>query len=141
MNSQQLYDFIFRSTADGILVADSENRLISLNPAAAAEALISAVAHDLRNPIAALGGYAELVAKFGELNDNQKRFTGRIQQTASKIDDLVAPLVDLAWIEAGLPLAHVYQNGGEQSQFAGGQPPPDHRHFDSGPYAINHGRS
>jgi PAS domain S-box-containing protein len=182
MVNQQLYDFIFRSTADGILIADSENRLVALNPAAAAmlrltveeligknveqtfrqnhalvnlftrsgdqildvhlpkrrlalgvstrfkdgtrlillqdvteqrelesrrEALISAVAHDLRNPISALGGYAELVCKFGELNDNQKRFTGRIQQTVAKIDDLVGPLVDLAWIEAGLPLAHV----------------------------------
>jgi PAS domain S-box-containing protein len=182
MVSQQLYDFIFRSTADGILIADAENQLTALNPAAAAmlrqtveeligknveqcfrhnhalvnlftrsgdqildvhlpkrrlalgiatrfkdgtrlillqdvteqrelesrrEALITAVAHDLRNPIAALGGYAELVAKFGELNENQKRFNGRIQQTASKIDDLIAPLVDLAWIEAGLPLAHV----------------------------------
>ena len=182
MVNQQLYDFIFRSTADGILIADSENRLTALNPAAAAmlrltveeligknveqtfrqnpalmnlftrsgdqildvhlpkrrlalgiatqfkdgtrlillqdvteqrelesrrEALISAVAHDLRNPISALGGYAELVGKFGELNDNQKRFARRIQQTAAKIDDLIAPLVDLAWIEAGLPLAHV----------------------------------
>ena len=71
------------------------------------EALVTAVAHDLRNPIAALGGYAELVEKFGELNDNQRRFTLRIQQTTTKIHDVAGPLVDLAWIEAGLPLAHV----------------------------------
>jgi PAS domain S-box-containing protein len=182
MVSQPLYDFIFRSTADGILIANSDNQLVAVNPAAAAmlrltveeligkpveqcfrhnpalvnlftrsgdqildvhlpkrrlavgvstcfkdgtrlillqdvteqrdlesrrEALITAVKHDLRNPIAAMGGYAELVAKFGDLNDNQKRFTGRIQQTAARIDELIGPLVDLAWIEAGLPLAHV----------------------------------
>ena len=182
MPDSAYYDFIFRSTADGILIADSENRLISMNPAAAAmlrltveemigkkvetclhhnhalvnlfnrsgeqildvrlpkrrlavgvangfrdgtrlvllqdvteqrdlesrrEALVTAVAHDLRNPIAAIGGYAELVAKFGELNENQERFNRRIQQTSTKIHDLAAPLVDLAWIEAGLPLGHV----------------------------------
>src|SRR5690606_13311525 len=182
MVSQRLYDFIFRSTADGILIANRDNRVIAVNPAAAAmlrltveeligkkveacfrhnaellnlfnrsgdqildvhlprrrlatgvatgfkdgtrlvllqdvteqrdlesrrEALVTAVAHDLRNPITALGGYAELVAKFGELNESQQRFITRIQQTTTKIHDLAAPLVDLAWIEAGLPLAHV----------------------------------
>src|SRR5690606_21555366 len=70
------------------------------------EALVTVVAHDLRNPISALGGYAELVEKFGELNENQRRFTQRIQQTAAKLHDVTAPLVDLAWIEAGLPLEH-----------------------------------
>jgi PAS domain S-box-containing protein len=182
MVSHPLYEFIFRSTADGILIADSHHQMIAVNPAAAAmlrltieeligksfeqcfrhnhallnlftrdgdqildvhlpkrrlavgvatrfkdgtrlvllqdvteqrdlesrrEALVTAVAHDLRNPIAALGGYAELIAKFGDLNENQQRFVRRIQQTAAKIHDLAAPLVDLAWIEAGLPLAHV----------------------------------
>jgi signal transduction histidine kinase len=71
------------------------------------EALVAAVAHDLRNPIAALRGYAELVEKFGELNENQQRFNQRIQQTAGKIHEVAASLVDLAWIEAGLPLAHL----------------------------------
>ncbi|MAS33209.1 MAG: hypothetical protein CL610_04330 [Anaerolineaceae bacterium] len=182
MFSQQLSDFLFRSTADGILVSNSEHRLIAINPAAAAmlrltveellgkkveqslrhnpellnlftrsgeqildvhlpkrrlavgiatsfkdgtrmvllqdvteqrdlesrrDALVTAVAHDLRNPIAALGGYADLISKFGDLNENQQRFVGRIRQTTTKIHDLAAPLVDLAWIEAGLPLAHV----------------------------------
>lgn len=177
-----IYEYFFHNTADGILIADAEDRISSVNPAAAAmlrvtveelmgkqaaqvfkktpalvnlfnrsgdqildirlparrlavgiatslpdntrlvllqdvteqrdldsrrQALINAVAHDLRNPIAALSGYAELVEKFGDLNDNQLRFTKRIQQTAGKIHDMAASLVDLAWIEAGLPLAHV----------------------------------
>ena len=182
MNIEQIYDYIFRGTSDGILIADKKPKLVAVNPAAAAmlrvtveelldkvpekclskhpalvnlftrtgdqildvrlpkrrlavgtatdfkdgtrlvllqdvteardlesrrEALVTAVSHDLRNPIAALSGYAELVEKFGDLNDNQRRFTQRIQQTAGKIHDVAGPLVDLAWIEAGLPLAHL----------------------------------
>lgn len=70
------------------------------------EALITTMAHDLRNPISALSGFAELVEKFGELNPQQQKFMTRIRQTASKLYDVVGSLVDLAWIEAGMPLAH-----------------------------------
>ncbi len=71
------------------------------------EALIKALAHDLRNPISAIGGFAELVGKTGPLNEQQQRFLSRVQQTATKVHDLAERLVDLAWIEAGMPLAHV----------------------------------
>ncbi len=176
------YEYIFRSTADGILISDSHDEIVAVNPAAAAmlretveeligrnpasafkkypalvnlftrsgdqildvrlparrlaagiattaadgsrlvmlqdvteqrdldsrrQALVNTVAHDLRNPIAALSGYAELVEKFGDLNENQRRFNQRIQQTAGKIYEVAAALVDLAWVEAGLPQAHV----------------------------------
>lgn len=187
----QTYDFIFRATSDGVLIASSRSieggvpqarRLIQVNPAAAAllsssaedligrtpeeafglnpalvnlfmregdqsldvrlprrrlavgiartlgggerlvllqdvtekremesrrEALIKAIAHDLRNPISAVGGFADLVAKFGDLNEQQQKFVTRIRQTSSKLYDVVGSLVDLAWIEAGMPLAHV----------------------------------
>jgi len=174
-------DFIFRTTSDGILVADENGIVQRINPAAAAmlgvtieetigkpalntfhqnpnllnlftrsgeqtlnvrlpkrrlaigiagtdeygariillqdvtekqeiesrrDALVTAMAHDLRNPISAIGGFAELVEKFGELNDQQQKFILRIKQTASKLYDVAGSLVDLAWIEAGMPLAH-----------------------------------
>lgn len=70
------------------------------------EALVRALAHDLRNPISAVSGYAELVAKFGEMNANQEKFLTRIRQTATKLYDMAGSLVELAWIEAGMPLAH-----------------------------------
>jgi signal transduction histidine kinase len=70
------------------------------------EALITTMSHDLRNPISALGGFAELVEKFGDLNPQQQKFITRIKQTATKLYDVVGSLVDLAWIEAGMPLAH-----------------------------------
>jgi signal transduction histidine kinase len=68
------------------------------------EALIRAISHDLRNPISALNGYADLVGKYGEVSEKQALFLTRIQQTCAKLWELTASLVDLAWIEAGMPL-------------------------------------
>ncbi len=70
------------------------------------EALIRQVAHDFRNPLNALSGYADLVASFGELAPQQHKFLDRVQQTAHKLYDLAATLVDLAWVEAGMALEH-----------------------------------
>lgn len=70
------------------------------------EALVKAMSHDLRNPINAITGFADLVEKFGELNDQQTKFIIRIRQTAGKLYDVIGSMVDLAWIEAGMPLAH-----------------------------------
>ncbi|MBN1562487.1 MAG: hypothetical protein JXA10_01515 [Anaerolineae bacterium] len=70
------------------------------------EALIHQVAHDFRNPLNAVSAYADLVAKFGELNEQQERFLGRVRQTSQKLYDLAETLVDLAWIEAGMALTH-----------------------------------
>jgi two-component system, OmpR family, phosphate regulon sensor histidine kinase PhoR len=70
------------------------------------EALIKAISHDLRNPISAITGFADLVAKFGDLNSQQAKFITRIRQTSSKIYDVIGSLVDLAWIEAGMPLEY-----------------------------------
>lgn len=71
------------------------------------EMLSKAIAHDLRNPISAIGGFADLIARFGELNEQQTKFLQRIRQTSSKLHDVIGLLVDLAWIEAGMPLQHV----------------------------------
>lgn len=183
----QTYDFLFRATSDGVLIAAPDRmtnalRLAQINPAAAAllsakpedligrtpaeafalnpalvnlftregeqsldvrlprrrlavglartlaggerlvllhdvtekrelenrrEALVRAIAHDLRNPISALGGFADLVGKFGDLNEQQQKFLTRIRQTSSKLHDVIGSLVDLAWVEAGMPLTHV----------------------------------
>lgn len=70
------------------------------------EELITRMAHDLRNPLTAMGGYAELVETMGDLSPQQKHFLTRIRQTATKLHDVAASLVDLAWIEAGLPMTH-----------------------------------
>ncbi|MGB7341005.1 MAG: ATP-binding protein [Phototrophicaceae bacterium] len=184
--SQAAYDFIVRSTADGILIMSSDQTIQHMNPAAAAilsvtledvigkspqmvfrknqslinlfmrtgeqkldvrlprqrlaqgiastivdenghnlrivvlqdvtekrdienrrEMLSSTIAHDLRNPISAIGGFADLVTRFGDLNPQQTKYITRVRQTTTKIHEVVKSLVDLAWIEAGMPLAHV----------------------------------
>lgn len=176
-----LYDFLFRTSSDGVLIANAEGVMERINPAAASmlavtieevvgkttsqafqknpallnlfsrggdqsldvrlpkrrlavgiaitladgrriivlqditekqemesrrEALVNTMSHDLRNPISAISGFAELVEKFGTLNEQQQKFVTRIKQTASKLYDVTGSLVDLAWIEAGMPLAH-----------------------------------
>ena len=180
--SLEIYTFLLRSSADGILITTAENRIKHLNPAAASmlsvttdevlnrtprecfgkngalmnlferegeqildvrlprrrlatgigmttkngervillqdvtekrdletrrEMLTKAIAHDLRNPISALGGYASLVERFGDLNEQQDKYLARIRETSSKLYDVLSLLVDLAWIEAGMPLSHV----------------------------------
>jgi signal transduction histidine kinase len=177
----QVYEYLLRTTSDGVLIADKEQRITHVNPAAAGmlsitvedsigktpaqcfphnialqnlferegdqkldirlprrrlaiglaatleggervillqdvtekrdletrrEQLIKAIAHDLRNPISAITGFVDLVSKFGELNAQQEKFLTRVRQTTSKLYDLAESLVDLAWIEAGMPLKH-----------------------------------
>jgi len=178
--SSSVYDHVFHTTADGILIADAEGVLERTNPAASAmlgvtvdelrgetaalffsknpalvslfrrtedctmnvrlprgrfalgigatragkrlvimqditekrnlesrrEALSHSLAHDLRNPLGAIGGFADLIARFGEITPQQEKFLTRIRQTATKMHDMAKPLVDLAWIEAGMPLNH-----------------------------------
>jgi signal transduction histidine kinase len=70
------------------------------------EELITRMAHDLRNPLMAMGGFAELVESMGDITPQQKHFITRIRQTANKLYDVSAELVDLVWIEAGLPMQH-----------------------------------
>jgi len=65
------------------------------------------IAHDLRNPLSAIQGFADLIERFGPLNEKQSRFVTRIRQTSIKLQESLRPLVDLAWIEAGMPLRHV----------------------------------
>jgi len=71
------------------------------------EALVRRIAHDLRNPLNALAGYANLVEKSGVLTPLQGKFLTRIQQTTTKLYEMAAKLVDLSWIEAGMPLEYV----------------------------------
>src|SRR5579859_2063281 len=68
------------------------------------EQLILAIGHDLRNPVSAIYGFAELIEMYGPLTPDQKRFVTRIVQTSQKMQSLVYTLVDLAWVESGMPM-------------------------------------
>lgn len=70
-------------------------------------ALAQTIAHDLRNPINAIGGFAELVERSGEINDDQRQLLERIRTTTGKLREMIGDLVNLAWLEAGMPIQHV----------------------------------
>lgn len=65
---------------------------------------IATVSHDLKNPIAAIQGFAHLVKKMGELNSSQRKALVRIEEASQRMFRLVTDLLDLGKIEAGVAL-------------------------------------
>lgn len=63
---------------------------------------VSTVSHDLRSPLTAILGYAELVERAGPVNELQQEFIRRVQASVQNITYLVDDLVNLGRIEAGL---------------------------------------
>ena len=63
---------------------------------------VHTVSHDLRSPLTSVIGYSELVARVGPLNDTQKEFVSRIQDSIQHITSLINDLLDLGSIEAGM---------------------------------------
>ncbi len=62
---------------------------------------IHTISHDLRSPLTAILGYAELVERTGPLNPNQQDFLHRLQGSAQHITTLVNDLLDLGRLDAG----------------------------------------
>jgi two-component system NtrC family sensor kinase len=62
---------------------------------------VSTVSHDLRSPLTAILGYAELIERAGPVNELQQEFIRRVQTSVQNITHLVDDLVNLGRIEAG----------------------------------------
>jgi two-component system NtrC family sensor kinase len=62
---------------------------------------VHTVSHDLRSPLTSVIGYTELVARAGDLNDLQRDFLNRIQDSVQQITGLINDLLDIGSIEAG----------------------------------------
>ncbi|MCZ2097134.1 MAG: PAS domain-containing sensor histidine kinase [Anaerolineae bacterium] len=67
-------------------------------------ALVRQVAHDLRNPVNALIGFADLAATEPNATPEQVEYLERVQRIAEKLYSLAGSLVDLAWVESGMPM-------------------------------------
>jgi two-component system phosphate regulon sensor histidine kinase PhoR len=66
--------------------------------------LLGEVTHDLKQPLAAILSFSDLVKAAGELTPKQMQFLERIRNTASRMSDQVHQLLDVAWIESGMKL-------------------------------------
>lgn len=62
---------------------------------------VQTVSHDLRSPLTAILGYVELIARVGEVNEQQKEFINRVQISVRNITELINDLLELGRIEAG----------------------------------------
>jgi PAS domain S-box-containing protein len=62
---------------------------------------VHTVSHDLRSPLTAVLGYAELVERVGPLTEQQQEFVRRIRGSVENITALVNELLDLGRLEAG----------------------------------------
>jgi PAS domain S-box-containing protein len=62
---------------------------------------VNTVSHDVRSPLTAVLGYAELVERVGPLTEQQQEFVRRIQGSVQSITALVNELLDLGRLEAG----------------------------------------
>ena len=66
--------------------------------------VIHTVSHDLRSPLTSVIGYTELVERAGPLNEQQREFMSRIQDSVQHITSLINDLLDLGSVEAGIDL-------------------------------------
>lgn len=65
---------------------------------------VATVSHDLRAPLANIGGYAALLPEAGELNETQQEFVRGIKLSAARMTTLISNLLDLGKIEAGVEM-------------------------------------
>ncbi len=69
---------------------------------------VHTVSHDLRSPLTSVIGYTELVERTGTLNDHQKDFLHRIQDSVQQITSLINDLLDIGSMEAGFDTRREY---------------------------------
>lgn len=68
---------------------------------AAKSAFVSNVSHELRNPLTAIIGYAELLAKHGGMDETQKRYLTRVQVASTMLLTTINEVLDFSKLEAG----------------------------------------
>lgn len=64
--------------------------------------MMSIVSHDLKNPLTAIQGYADIVLKVAQLDERQQQFVGRIRLASTHMIGRIKDLIDVAWVEVGL---------------------------------------
>lgn len=101
--SENARDLVER-VADRASVTIENARLYAAVQAAdrAKSEFVGIVAHDLKNPMTSIQGYADLVMMMGDtLDERQKSFLVRIGDTVKRMEMLVSDLADISRIEGG----------------------------------------
>ncbi len=68
------------------------------------EALVTTISHDLRNPLSVIYTYIDLVATSNNLSDEQQSQLNQARSATLRLHELLEDLVELAWVESGMPL-------------------------------------
>ncbi len=63
--------------------------------------LVSIVAHELRSPLAAISGFAEILSSIGPTKEQVEEYSNIIREEAERLAELVSKYLDLTKIEAG----------------------------------------
>ncbi len=103
---------LLQQLANGVGIAIENARLVeqirtqadALEKLNAKQAEFTAmIAHDLRSPIQNIRGVAEMMGDgiFGAVNEEQKKWLGKVLTTSVELVDLVGDFLDLSKIEAG----------------------------------------
>jgi len=62
---------------------------------------VHTVSHDLRSPLTAILGYVDLLDRVGSVNEQQREYIHRVQNSVQSVTTLVNDLLELGRIEAG----------------------------------------
>lgn len=95
---------------DELLAREQEARHATEEAIRTRDAILATVAHDLKNPLTAVRGQAELIQRQaariadGDLGRPILRGAGRIQTVASRMATLIDELLDVAQLRVGQPL-------------------------------------
>lgn len=68
---------------------------------AAKSAFVSNVSHELRNPLTAIIGYAELLARRGGMDEIQQRYLARVSDASTVLLATINEVLDFSKLEAG----------------------------------------
>lgn len=65
---------------------------------------VATVSHDLRSPLTAMRGYADLLPIIGALTEEQLEAVSKIRRAVTQMNELINDLLDLGKIEAGIDM-------------------------------------
>ncbi len=68
---------------------------------------VSVVSHDLKTPLTAIRGFADLTAMTGSLSEQQRDFILRIKDITREMAAMISDLLDIGKIEAGIEMEKV----------------------------------